>query len=530
MNLRSMAVNLFLRRFKVPRDLVRFAFRRYGPRTALITPRGELTYAQLEDRVLRLATGWTALGVGKGDHVFTQLRDDWEQIEVRLAAYELGAVLTSFHEIYAAEKVLDLARLVQPRIFVFDPQVGAVAAERFAQELPDVSLLAAGERYEYLIAANAPRRCSNRISPSDPAILGFTSGTTGQPKGLFATQGVAITSLRLTAINVHVTLDEETVYLQCIPLAGAGSGTVLPMLFSGAVTIIPPVYEAGETLRLLQVHRVTRTFMTPSLLIDILDRPDLDEYNLSALRNVIYGTAPMPAAKLEEAIRRFGPIFQQGYGMAEILPPVSLLQMEDHVRDGEPAPRSVLTSVGRVVPEVGVKIVDEQDRPVPTGEIGQVLINSPTTFTGYWRRPDLTEQALKDGWMHTDDLGYFDDAGWLHVLDRRADVIQRAGRVIYPRLVEEAIHDHPAIKEACLVNLGPEEMVMCVSLRRAWRGRADPHALEEGLGQFLAGRMESWQVPDRFQIFEELARSFLIKVLRPDVREALSCQSAPAVE
>lgn len=524
--LRAAALRLFLRQFRLPRDIVRFAFRRYQSRTALLTPRGALTYAQLENRVLRLTAGLLAMGVGKGDHVFCQIPDDWEQIEIRLAAQEIGVILTSFPTVVSDEWIYEVTKLAQPRAFIFDPRIGANAAARLAASIPNISLLATGpgERYESLLAASQPRLSPTRLSSGDIAALGFTSGTTGRPKGLVATQGVFITSLRMTVANVRVTPGQADVFLLGIPLSGAGSGVVLPMLLSGATLVIPPAYEAGELLRLIPELKVTRTFMTPSMLLDVLDWPGIEQFDLSTLRNVIYGTAPMPAVKLEEAINRFGPIFQQGYGMAEVLPPVSMLQMEEHVRDGRPAPRHVLNSAGHVAPGVRIQIRDERDEPMPPGHVGQIAIASPTMFNGYWKRPDLTAQTLRGGWMRTGDYGYFDDEGLLHVLNRRADLIWRRQGVIYPRLIEETIHDHPAIKDACLVSSSADgPTVMCVSLRHAWRHN-DPLVIARDLQRFLTDRVEHWQIPDQVQIFEELPRSFLGKVLRREVRAALARQ------
>ena len=472
-----------------------------------------------------MADGWNKLGVRKGEHIFTHLSDDWEQIEVRLAAYEIGAILTSFNKAHTTEQIINFARTVPLCVFISDPQISRHTGEMLARELPEVRLLNTGEdhSYENLIDTSLPEYSSNPLTPTDPASLGFTSGTTGPPKGLFVNQGVGLTSLRLTVANIRITSSQPEMFLLGIPLVGAGSGVVLPLIVSGSTLLIPPEYSMEEMLPLIQQYQVTRTFITPSILIDLLDYPDLDRRNLNSLRNVIYGTAPMPAAKLEEAIRRFGPIFQQGYGMAEILPPVSLLQMEDHKRNSKPAPRRILNSVGRVVPQVQVIIVDENELPAKNGEIGEVIIKSPTVFSGYWKRPDLTQRALKDCWMHTRDMGFFDQEGLLHILDRRQDLIRRSGHVVYPRQVEEVIHDHPAIKEACLVSSGPEaDAVMCVSLRRDKQERGQTSTLAEELLKYLAERIKSWQMPDRIQFFDELPRSFLGKVIRREVREALS--------
>jgi fatty-acyl-CoA synthase len=317
---------------------------------------------------------------------------------------------------------------------------------------------------------------------------------------------------------VSVTPGQRDTFVLGIPLVGAGSGVVLPMLFSGSTLVIPPAYTARQVMAAIIEHRATRTFLTPSLLIDFLDMPEAD---LSSLRNVIYGTAPMPVPKLEEAIRRWGPIFQQGYGMAEVLPPVSLLQMDDHGTQDDPAPRPVLRSVGKIVPEVKVKIVDSRGEEVEPGEKGEILIDSPTTFNGYWKAPELNQRVLRDGWYHTRDIGSIHPQGWLHVLGRRADIIHQNGEEIFPLEVEEIAHDHPAVKEACLVGDSKNQtMILAVSLRQNHR-RDDPRNVAEDIKRRMAKNLPEANHPDQVAIFNELPRSYLVKVLHREVRERI---------
>lgn len=521
--LQRLLVAVLFRRLHVARDVARFGFRRYRSRTAIIAGRRVLTYAELEDRVLRLADGLTERGVRKGDVLFALLPDGSEQIEVRLAAYEIGAVLAAFHSRHGLDVVLDAARMLRPRLFIHDPEVARAAALAVSEAVP-VDLVALGPAgdYEALIRASDPRRATHRVSPDDVATLAFTSGTTGPPKALVTTHRAMLASLKMTVANVRVAPGRAEVFLLGIPLVGAGGGALLPTLLSGSAIVIPAAYDAGEFLRAIETHRVTRAFLTPSLLIDLLDHPDLPQHDLSSLRNVIYGTAPTPSAKLEEALARLGPILQQGYGLAEVLPPVSLLHMDEHLVGGQVAPRHILGSAGRIVPGVTVRIIDEHASDTAPGEIGEILIASPTAFSGYWERPDLTEQARHGAFVRTGDLGRIDEDGRLHVLARRADLIRRRGRVIYPRQVEDVLHDHPAVKEACLVGGEHDSLVMCVSLRRRWRRSGESGGLADELRGFLGERLEPPLVPDRFVVLDELPRSYLGKVLRSEVRALLS--------
>ena len=513
-------LKIYLAKYRIPRDMIREAFRRYPERTALVSERGRLTFAALKDRVYALSRGLEAQGIKKGDRVFTLLRDGWEQIEVRLASFDSGFILTQFHHEHPRSAILNAARMAEPQAFVVDPDIGQEMSRTLAQTFPEIEIIDAGpdSRYEKLQEDQTPRPSTHTIQPHDAAGLGFTSGTTGQPKALFTSHEVIVTSLKLTASNVSITPGQKDTFVLGIPLVGAGSGVVLPMLFSGSTLIIPRSYTSEHVMEAITTHRATRTFVTPSLLIDFLDMPQAD---LSSLRNVIYGTAPMPVPKLEEALQHWGPIFQQGYGMAEVLPPVSLLQMDDHGTQENPAPRHILRSVGKIVPEVKVKIVDSRGKKVQPGERGEILIDSPTTFDGYWQSPELNQRVLRDGWFHTRDIGYIDPQGWLHVLGRTSDIIHHRGETIFPLLVEEIAHDHPAVKEACLVR-DPHEgtNTLAVSLRSTHR-QQDPGEMARDLLQHMADKCSGPQTPHQIAIFEELPRSYLVKVLHREVREQI---------
>ncbi len=517
--IRKWLLKAFLSRYSTPRDMIREAFRRYPDREALISSRGQLPFAELERRVNALVQGLESRGIQKGDRVFTLLPDGWEQIEVRLASFESGFILTSFHTGHSQSAILDAAQMAQPAALIMDPRSGAEIADAFSRQHPEVTIIPTGDdsHYEEILAAHEPHRSDHRIDPGDPAGLGFTSGTTGRPKALFTTHRVIVTSLKLTATNVSITPGQKDIFVLGIPLVGAGSGVVLPMLFSGSTLVIPDEYTPQAVMAAIKEHRATRTFLTPSLLIDFLD---MSEADLSTLRNVIYGTAPMPVPKLEEAIQRWGPIFQQGYGMAEVLPPVSLLQMRDHGTQDNPAPRHILRSVGKVVPQVNVKVVNPQGEEVPAGEKGEILIDSPTTFDGYWQSPALNKRVLRDGWYHTRDIGYIDHGDRLHILGRKSDIIHQEGTRIFPLLVEEAAHNHPAVKEACLVSGGDknQQLTLAVSLRRAYRGDDYPR-LAKGIIQTMKEQLPEHQLPHLVAIMNELPRSYLVKVLHREVRK-----------
>lgn len=520
---RNWLVQYMLSRFKVPRDMIRFAFKRHKSNKAIITNKKTITFNELKNRTLSLSTGIAALGLQKGDSVFVMVTNGINQIETSLTSYEMGTILTSFNVSTTSNKILNAAKLTKPKLFIYDSSIAKEIAVILKENITDLKLLEVGINYENFIAKYPPVNSTNKINPNDTVVLGFTSGTTGEPKALPTNHGVFVKSLQLIVKNVGIGPKKKNpdVFLVGIPLSGAGSGVVLPSILSGTAILVPNAYNAGLFLELIQKDKVSRMFITPSLLIDILDHPKLNEYDLSSLQNIIYGTETLAAAKLEEAIKKFGFILQQGYGSAEVLPPVSMLQPKDHEENGKIASRNVLTSVGKVVPQVKVKIVDDKNKTLGNKEIGHVMIQSPTLFNGYWKRPDLTKKTFVDGWLKIGDLGYLESNNRLHILGRLADVIHKGEYIIYPRQIEEHVHDHVAVKECSLVQVG-EKAVLAVSLRIAYRNTLNHKNIKHEILGLLKKRLTTYQLPDEIAFLEELPRSFLAKVLRREVREFLN--------
>jgi fatty-acyl-CoA synthase len=516
-------VSRYLQRFRVPRDLLRVGARRYAQRIALITPDGQLTFAQLADRVWRLADSLAAHGVRRGDRVGYVASGGQDQLEILLASYELGAVLLGFTPGHELEVIASAVNETKPQVFFYDRQARPDVDQLLVTSFPDTVRVSDAAHHQRLIDAGRPVLSRESLEVSDVASLGFTSGTTGTPKALSVTHGVLLTSLRLSVLNVRVRLGGHDVSMPGMPISGAGSGLILPSLAGGVTLVIPADCRTATLIEAIQRHRVTRVFLTPSTLIDLLDWPDLDAYDLSSLSNIIYGTAPTPSAKVAEAVRLFGAILQQGYGMAEVLPPVSLLQMEDHGIGHEPAPTAVLRSVGRPVAQATVRIVSATGVELGPSQPGEVEVKSPTTFTGYWRQPELTAHAFRDGFLRTRDYGYLDSDGRLVILDRDVDVIGDGERRVFPREVEEVVHQHPSIKEACLIADADGQLVLAASLRRSWRERPVQDVCTD-IAAFLAAGLPEWQVPARIEVFDELPRSYLNKVLRREIRAALTAQ------
>ncbi|MCC7249480.1 MAG: AMP-binding protein, partial [Lysobacter sp.] len=417
------------------RDIQRFAFAAHLDKPALSTPSAELSYRDIEDRALRLVGAWRAAGVRKDSRVVVLLGDDWPQLVVRFAATEAGVVLVGFNSAHAALFMSQTVRDLAPALLMVDLNLlprDFAETHAAAGGAPVWDCAPNGDLASRL-AASTPTLSDEELGPDDTLALGFTSGTSGTPKMLALKHEPYLHSVRLLLLNLTDPPRERSRTLVGIPLSGAGSGVVLPTLLSGGQLVLPSAYTTDALIDALRAHRPTHMFVTPSLLIDLLDHPDLAVADLASMRQVIYGSATMPVAKLREAIARFGLIFQQGYGMSEALPPIAMLSPEEHVDDGLPPPDSVLSSSGRIARGVGLEVRDDNDRAVPAGTIGKIWVRSPTVFEGYVDRPDLNRDVLRDRWYFTGDYGYYDASARIHVLDRQQNVIDLPQGRIYPR-------------------------------------------------------------------------------------------------
>jgi len=225
----------------------------------------------------------------------------------------------------------------------------------------------------------------------------------------------------------------------------------------GATNIILPRFDEHEILETIERERVTSLLLIPTMLYRLLMVPDLQSFDLSSVRRIWYGTAPMAVEKLTEAIRVFGNVFRQNYGMTEIAQPITYLGPEDHVIDGAPTQKRRLSSAGRPAMGVEVKVVNENGQPVEPGRVGEILIRSNKLMKGYWKKPEETAEAFEGGWFHTRDMAMVDEDGYLYIMDRKSDMIISGGFNIYPREVEDVIMSHPGVAEAAVIGV-PHEM------------------------------------------------------------------------
>jgi acyl-CoA synthetase (AMP-forming)/AMP-acid ligase II len=376
------------------------------------------TFARLLDRSRRLAGHWSQHSLVPGDRVLIDLPNSAAFVEGRLAAILGGFVAVPIPPGSDDARLEWIARSCQTRACLGGrPEaVPGGASIRLDSGSGDCSA------YESALAAATPLLRSPRIGRRHLMTINFTSGTTGEPKGVMCTAAGWGYSLYYSLAENRVPLGEGEVFLHAIPLATAGSALLLPAVLSGAKNLFLSEWDADAAAALVERERVTRVFLTPTMLAEFVDAVRAGGRDVSSLRAVIYGTEGIPATRIRKAAGVLGPILQQGYGMAEALPPICLLHPDEHERAVQMGDEELLSSSGRPTGAVELRVCDGKGRTVGPEEIGSIWLKGRTVSRGYWNRADLTAASRRDGFYVTGDLGYLDCRGYLHVTGREGRI------------------------------------------------------------------------------------------------------------
>ncbi|MEO5665835.1 MAG: long-chain fatty acid--CoA ligase [Nocardioides sp.] len=356
------------------------------------------------------------------------------------------------------------------------------------------------------------------VPPADTlAMLVGTGGTTGRPKGVMLSHGNLETMTALTLMGYP--FGDRPVYLALAPLTHAAGVLCFPILASGGEIVIMRSPDVHAFLSLIAEHRVTHTFLPPTLIYMVLAADELDETDLGSLRCFWYGAAPMSAVRLEEAITRIGPVMAQLFGQTEAPMMIAMMPPADHVDEHGAVRRERLSAVGRPAPLVTVAIMDDQDRPVPARERGEICARSSLVMQGYYKNPEATAEALRNGWLHTGDIGFLDPDGFLHIVDRAKDMFITGGLNVYSSEVEQAVSAHPAVQDCAVVGLPDDkwgERVVAVIQPAAG------HTIDAAeLTAFVKSRLGSVKAPKQIEVWDDLPRSKVDKVLKTDVKARL---------
>ena len=351
----------------------------------------------------------------------------------------------------------------------------------------------------------------------DVVMIAGTGGTTGRPKGVMLTGRNVETMAALTLMSYP--FEGSPVYLAFAPLTHAAGVLCFPIMALGGEIVIMPHPDLGEFLALIAAHRVTHAFLPPTVIYSLLDHPALASADLGSLQCLWYGAAPMSAARLEQAIGALGPVLGQLFGQTEAPMFISVLPPREHLHADGTLATERFTSAGRPTPLTTVAIMDEAGRTLPPGERGEIAARGPLVMAGYYRNPAATAEASRHGWHHTGDVGYLDADGYLYIVDRLKDMIISGGFNVYSAEVEQAVLAHPAVLDCAVVGLPDDKWGERVTaIIQPLDGR---DVTAEEIRAFVKDRLGSVKAPKQVEIWPELPRSRVGKILKADVKARL---------
>lgn len=421
-----------------------------------------LTYGELDDQSDRLASALCGLGLTRGDRVATLAANRAELVVTEVALYKAGLARAPVNARLGDAEVAHLLRESEAQVLLTD--AGHLDTARAA--LPGTSVKTVidydgpgdlGPGYADTLAGSAAGPVDVDCDEQDVAVLHFTSGSTGRLKAAVQTYGNRLALMRKSVMNADTRIGPGERQILAGPVTHASGMPLMGVFFAGGCAIVLPHWDAEEFLATVQRERATHAFVVPTMINTVLALPDARDYDLSGLRQLIYGAAPMSPARIRAAWDLFGPVLSQGYGCGETTSGVLFLSTEDHRRAIDGEDEELLLSCGRPLAEADVLIVDETGAQVPDGAIGEIAVRGPDVVPGYHNEPALTAETFRDGWFLTGDLARRRSDGYVFIVDRRKDMIISGGFNIYAVEVEAVLHQHPDVYEAAVVGVPDDQ-------------------------------------------------------------------------
>lgn len=496
--------------------------RYFKDHTAFVIDGEPISFLNLNRRVNKLANALISLGLKKGDRVGLLFQNSLAYLETHLALYKAGLVWVRLNSRLTPLELKETIEDSKALALVNGPQFAETAKEISAGVRWHIQQGGGGIDYEEFLQKGSDREPQIDVSLDDISDFWYTSGTTGRPKGIMLTHRNILTCTQLLLSDVYDITDKDK-FLTAGALSHAGSVRILPFMIRGATCFIHGRFDPGKTLEEIENSEITDLATVPTMLVALMDHPARSRHNLKSLKRITYAGSPMPVERIREAIDLFGPVLDQSYGQAESIITITHLPRNEHVVNDDPDRKRRLGSAGREYPGVEVRVVDEEDHVLGPGELGEVITRSDLVMRGYWNQPGKTEEALRGGWLHTGDMGYLDEGGYLFLVDRKHDKIITGGLNVYPREVEEVISAHPAVAQVAV--FGAEDPIWGEAVTAAVVLRQEMAATVEELAEFCKQRLAGYKRPKRIFFLGDLPKNPYGKVLRKELKKMKKYQS-----
>jgi long-chain acyl-CoA synthetase len=480
--------------------------RAHAGRLAVRVDDAAMTYQALDEASGRVAGLLRERGLEPGDRVGLMMPNVAEVPVLYYGVLRAGGVVVPMNPLLKAREVA---------YYLSDSGAGLVFAwHAFAEQAragaeqagADLIVVDTAGFPQVLAAAPADNQVADR-DDADTAVILYTSGTTGQPKGAELSHGNLISNTEVSRTEIVLAGPDDVIF-GGLPLFHVFGQTVAlnVSVAAGACLTLLPRFDAAHALRIVGDHRVTVFEGVPTMYVALLHQPDRADYDTSALRTCISGGAALPVEVLRGFDKAFGVPVLEGYGLSETSPVASF----NHPgRERKPG------SIGTPIRDVRMRVVDAEDHEVPQGEVGEIVIQGPNVMKGYWQRPEATAEAIRDGWFHTGDLARVDSGGYFYIVDRKKDLVIRGGYNVYPREIEEVLYEHPAVSEAAVIGLPHpalgEEVAAAVTLKPGATVTA------EELRDYVKSQVAAYKYPRYVWIADSLPKGATGKIQKRDI-------------
>lgn len=477
-------------------ELIRRAGLIYGEAPAFVEGARVMSFRGFDQATDRLGNALLAAGLEPGERVGVLLPNG---IDCLIAYYALAKAGLVRVPLNLRETAADHAYKIADS--------GTRAVIHGAEGGAEAEIVIGPERLAAMIDQGDATPCRIDRALDAPLRLGYTGGTTGKPKAVTLTTRGELAELSAFLVDLVPDLAHGDTFLHAAPIAHASGAFVLPAIVKGVRSVIMAKFDAAGFIALAEKERATHTFLVPTMLAMIMEEPSLAAAAL-ALKRICYGASPIAPALLERAIARFGRVFAQTYGQAESPMVITCLKPEEHDRIG---------SCGRPFFLAEVAVFDDEDRRLPPGEKGEIVVRGPQLMAHYWNRPDATAAAFRNGWLHTGDIGTMDEDGFFYILDRKNDMLISGGYNVYPREVEDVLLACEGVVEAAVIGLPDEKWGDRVHAVVAGRAGLD----QEAVLAACRARLANYKCPKAIEVWPALPKSPAGKILRREVRERI---------
>jgi len=496
----------------------------YSSHEVFVCGAERVTFARFNNRVNRLVHALRSLGIEKGDVIGILSWNCLEYTDVYGAAMKGGFIASPLNPRLHSEELEYLVNDSEANTLFVGPEL-LETVDRLRPHLPKVkNYIGLGGAapglvsYDELLGGGESGEPDIDVKKDDPVIILYTSGTTGLPRGALYTHAQKLDNTRIKALEMGTKLGDR--HLMVLPFFHIGGDShVWPFFLTGGCNVILPnrSFDPVTVLEAIQEEKVTDMQIVPTQLSALLSHPDLKKYELNSLNRIYYAASPMPVELLRTGLEVFGPIFAQGYGQTESGPQICTLPKEAHqVLDKSAEEQKVLASCGQPSLGVHVRVVDKEDRDIGTGVVGEIIAQSDSIMTEYWKKPKETAETIVEGWLHTGDLAYYDEKGFIYIVDRKKDMIVSGGENVYSREVEDVLYKHPGVAEAAVVGVPDPRWVERVHAVIVLKPNA--LATEEEIIAFCKKHIASYKTPKSVELVDSLPKNPQGKILKKAIR------------